>query len=153
MQNKPDAPQDLREHALIIAGNIIDFSPDIKAGAGYHTAKKILEDGSAWKKLQAICQAQGGLREPPTALYTHPVTATYRGRITAIDNRQLSRLAKLAGAPRDKAAGVTLHTPLQTLIEKEQPLFTIHAESKGELRYALSLLEQIPEIIQVEACE
>lgn len=45
------------------------------------------------------------------------------------------------------------YTPLQTFVEKDEPLFTIHAESKGELRYALSLLEQIPEVIQVEAYE
>ena len=59
----------------------------------------------------------------------------------------------MAGAPHDKAAGIMLHTPLETLVDQKQPLFTVHAESKGELRYALSLLEQIPDIIQVEACE
>ena len=57
----------------------------------------------------------------------------------------------MAGAPNDKAAGIVLHTPLQTLVEKQQPLFTIHAESKGGLHYALSVLRNLPEIIQVEA--
>lgn len=153
LQNKPDAPQDLRDRALTLAGTILEFSPQIKTGEGKTIATRLLDEGNAWNKFQAICNAQGGLREPPTAPYTHPIRAKQRGRVISIDNRQLSRLAKLAGAPHDKAAGIRLHTPLDTLVEREQPLFTIHAESKGELRYALSLLEQITDVLQVEACE
>lgn len=153
LQNQLDAPKDLRDRALTLAGKIIEFSSKVKKGEGKPIATRLLEEGTAWKKFQAICEAQGGLREPPTAAYTHSITASHRGRVIAIDNRQLARLAKLAGAPRDIAAGVVLHTPLETSVEKEQSLFTIHAESKGELCYALSLLEQIPDIVQVEACE
>lgn len=153
LQNKSNAPQDLRDRALTLAGAILEFSPQVKAGEGKQIATQILDDGKAWEKFQAIAQAQGGLREPTHAPYQYAITATQRGQVTAIDNRQLSRLAKLAGAPHDKAAGVFLHTPLESLVEKGQPLFTIHTESKGELHYALSLLEQIPAIIQVEACE
>ena len=153
LQNHQDAPQDLRDRALTLAGSIIEFSPKINSGEGKRIATQLLTDGKAWEKFQAICKAQGGLRKPPMAAFKHPISSKHTGRVTAIDNRQLARLAKLAGAPRDKAAGITLHTPLDTIVEKNQPLFTIHAESKGELRYALSLLEQIPEVIQVEACE
>lgn len=153
LQNKASVPQDLRDRALTLAGAIIEFSPDVNPGQGKEIATKILNDGSAWKKFQAICHAQGGLREPAVAAHQHPVTAKYAGKVSAIDNRQLAKLAKLAGAPHDKAAGVMLHTPLDSMVEINQPLFTIHAESKGELSYALSLLEQIPDIITVEPCE
>lgn len=153
LQNQANAPQDLRDKALTLAGRVIEFSPNIKTGDGKQIAEDILNNGVAWQKFKNICEAQGGLKEPPVAQYTHNVISKHCGRITAIDNRHLARIAKLAGAPHDKAAGVYLHNPLQTIVEKEQPLFTIHAESKGELRYAVSLLDQIPEIIQVEACE
>ncbi|OGT31013.1 MAG: thymidine phosphorylase [Gammaproteobacteria bacterium RIFCSPHIGHO2_12_FULL_35_23] len=153
LQNHADAPQDLREHALTLAGKILEFSPKVGANKGKLIAVKLLEEGVAWQKFQAICQAQGGIKEPKIAAYTHTIAAPHQGKVTAIDNRQLANLAKLAGAPEDKAAGIVLHTPLETVVEKDQPLFTIHAESQGELRYTLSLLNQIPTIVQVEAYE
>jgi len=153
LQNHPHAPKDLRERALTLAGDILEFSPQVKAGMGKRVATQLLNEGRAWEKFQAICEAQGGLKEPPVARYTYVITAKEAGRVVSIDNRQLARLAKLAGAPHDKAAGVTLHTPLESIVERNQPLMTIHAVSQGELRYARSLLKQIPVIVQVEACE
>lgn len=153
LQNKENSAQDLRDKALIMAGKILEFSPKVQPGTGKKIAEDILTQGLAWKKFQAICEAQGGLREPTVAKYSHPVLSKHSGRITAIDNRQLARLAKLAGAPHDKAAGLYLHNSLQMMVEKNEPLFTIYADSKGALKYATSLLEQIPEVIQVEDYE
>jgi thymidine phosphorylase len=39
---------------------------------------------------------------------------------------------------------------LNSTIEKNQPLFTVHAEAQGELKYALSFLEQGHEIFHIE---
>jgi thymidine phosphorylase len=153
LRNEQDAPRDLREHALTLAGKIIEFSPDIAEGEGKRIATRILDHGAAWQKFQEICHAQGGMREPPTATYTKTIESPHRGKVNAIDNRQIAHLAKLAGAPNAKAAGVVLHTPLGTLVEKHQPLFTIHAESQGALHYAELLLEQIDSIVQVEVSE
>lgn len=153
LQNKPNAPQDLQQKSIMLAGAIIEFSPQVKEGEGQMIANEILESGLAWQKFQAICQAQGGLSEPPVAPYVHQIRAQYRGRVIAIDNRQLARLAKLAGAPHDKAAGIILYTPLESLVEKDQILYSVHASAKGELNYAVSVLNQLPDIIQVEACQ
>ncbi len=153
LQNEANAPHDLRDRSLLLAGKILEFSPTVETGEGNAIATKILESGEAWKKFQAICHAQGGFQEPPTAAFTQCIESPRRGRIININNRQIAYLAKLAGAPHDKAAGVVLHTPLQAAVEKGESLYTIHAESKGALRYALSLLEQIRGIVEVEACE
>lgn len=153
LQNKKNAPNDLRERALTLAGMILEFSPTVKLGAGKEIASKILDEGCAWDKFQSICQAQGGMTEPSTANFTHEFTMKQRGRVISIDNRVLARLAKLAGAPYDKAAGIQLHTPIDSMVEPDQPLFTLHAESKGKLYYALSALELAPNIIQLELCE
>lgn len=153
LQNEADAPRDLRERALTLAGMILEFSPEVEKGKGLALATAILDSGQAWKKFQAICEAQGGLREPPQASYTHSVLSRIRGRVIGIHNRSISYLAKLAGAPHDKAAGVVLHTPLETFVEKGDKLFTIHSESKGALHYAMSFLDQVFDIVQVEECE
>jgi thymidine phosphorylase len=59
------------------------------------------------------------------------------GIVARIDNRKLARLAKLAGAPDAKAAGLELHARPGARIEAGDPLVTIHAEADGELNYAL----------------
>ena len=104
-------------------------------------------DGRAWRKFQAICEAQGGMRQPPVAGYQKPIAAPSAGAISFIDNRRLAMVAKLAGAPDDKAAGLSLHVRLGVVVERGQPLFTVHAESPGELAYALDYLESNPGII------
>lgn len=136
-----NVPLDLRERALILAGNVLEFSSDIKAGTGKKIAQDILDSGKAWKKFQAICDAQGGMRELFFAKYTHEITARKSGKIVSIDNRILARVAKLAGAPQAKSSGLELQVALGSIVEKNQPLFTIHAETSAELAYTINYLE------------
>lgn len=146
-----NAPQDLREHALVLAGHIIEFSPQVLPGQGLSIATHLLNNGKALAKFEAICRAQGGLREIKTAPVIHTIESKLSGTIINIDNRHISQLAKLAGAPKSKAAGVELLTPLHSIVKKSQPLFRIHAETRGELNYALDFLKQGHEVFQIEA--
>jgi thymidine phosphorylase len=90
------------------------------------------------------------MREPPVALHRHSVVSARTGKVTAIDNRRLAKLAKLAGAPEAKAAGLELHVRLGTHVERSQPLYTVHAEAVGELDYALHYARANRDIIQLE---
>lgn len=148
--NDKDAPLALRERALTLAGLVLEFSPNVVKGTGKQIAQKILESGQAWKKFQAICRAQGGMKEPPLAAYTHVVTSDKQGKVLAIDNRYIAQLAKLAGAPKSKAAGVELLTPIGTQIEMQQPLFIIHSQTRGELDYAIHYLSLGHQIMKIE---
>jgi thymidine phosphorylase len=134
----PDAPMDLRDRVCILAGVILEIGEVALAGTGRALAEQTLADGSAWKKFQRICDAQGGMRTPPTARLTHPIVASHSGRVTHIDNRRIARLAKLAGAPDVPAAGMRLHVSLGDDIIAGQPLLTLHAQSRGEMAYALT---------------
>jgi thymidine phosphorylase len=151
LQCKHDAPQDLRERALTLAGHVLEFSPNVPRGRGLQIATDILNSGKAFSKFQAICEAQGGMREIPTAQYHHVVESPVSGAIINIDNRYISRVAKLAGAPESKSAGIELLTSLNAIVCKSQPLFKIHAETKGQLEYALHFLKQGHVIFQIEA--
>lgn len=143
-----DMPGDLRNHALSLSAKVLEFSPHLK-GSGLEVAREILDSGKAWKKFQAICDAQGGMRDIPVAAHTFVVESLKAGIITSIDNRRIARVAKLAGAPTDKVAGVDLHTSLGVRVEKGQPLFTIHSQARGELDYALNYLQDQSDIIRV----
>lgn len=151
LQGHPKAPHSLRQRAVRLAGSLLELVGAASTGMGSEVADRTLRDGRAWRKFQAICRAQGGLREPPAASYTQPVLAARAGRVVGIDNRVLARIAKLAGAPSAKAAGVELHAPVGESVGKKQPLYTIHAESRGELAYALDYVRARPNPIEVEA--
>jgi thymidine phosphorylase len=150
LQGDRNAPQDLRDRALTLAGRILEFSSKVKPGTGKQLAKEILESGQAWKKFQAICVAQGGMFELPTVQHTYIVSSKTQGRVVAVDNRYLTRIAKLAGAPKSKAAGVEFLTPIGTEVILEQPLFVIHSQTKGELEYAVNFLEQGHQFVQIK---
>ena len=48
-------------------------------GRASHLATAVLDDGRAWRKFQEICEAQGGMREPPVAPHRQGVVgATQR---------------------------------------------------------------------------
>jgi thymidine phosphorylase len=150
LSRSPAAPLDLRERALDLAGLLLELN-GMPAGAGRERAARALDDGSAERKFQAICDAQGGRRVPPVAPHTAPIAAPHGGTVAAVDNRLLSRLAKLAGAPRDPAAGVELHVHLGDKVARGDPLMTVHAETTGELQYALHYHALHRNMIEVEA--
>jgi thymidine phosphorylase len=149
LRRQADAPDDLRQRALRLAGDILEMGGAAPAGGGLRLAGEVLGDGRAWATFTAICQAQGGLREVPLAPHRHVVEAPAAGRVAAIDNRVLSRAAKLAGAPKAPAAGVDLHVRLGDIVHPGQPLFTLHAQAPGELAYALQYVASRPAIFQL----
>ena len=137
LQRTPAAPASLAQRSLQLAGQLLEFGGVAARGAGMDLATAVLEDGRAWRKFQEICEAQGGMREPPVAPHRQSILAQRSGSVIAIDNRRLARTAKLAGAPKTPCAGIDLHVQMGEFVERGQPLFTLHADSPGELAYAV----------------
>jgi thymidine phosphorylase len=140
LRSEPGAPTDLQQRSLALAGALLELCGAAPPDGGEKVATGVLAGGKAWEKFQRICEAQGGMREPPTAQYRTPVAAERAGRLTKIDNRRLARVAKLAGAPDAKAAGVELHKQLGATVAGGEPIYTVHAEAPGELSYALEFV-------------
>jgi thymidine phosphorylase len=149
LQNEASAPADLRQRALQLTSALLELGGVAQPGTGGALAATTLDSGRAWAKFQRICEAQGGMRQPPQSSHRHPILAQRGGRIASVDNRRLARVAKLAGAPDAKAAGVEVHVRLNDRIEPGQPLYTVHAEAPGELAYALEYAAANASIYQV----
>lgn len=147
LQNAPQAPSDLKNKALALAGVLLEMGA--RAADGAVLAAEVLRDGRAWRKFQAICEAQGGMRVPPQSSHRRPILAARDGRVVAINNRKIARVAKLAGAPDAKAAGVDLQCRLGDAVVNGQPLYTVHAESPGELDYVLAYVTANPDIMTI----
>ena len=137
LENDPAAPVDLREKALQLAGRILEFDPDVRGGQGYAVARDILDSGRALAKMQAIIDAQSKNQTPPaTGHLQHQVQASRAGTVTAINNLQLAHIARLAGAPMDKGAGVDLHRKLGDTVTAGDPLYSIYAEFPADHDFA-----------------
>ena len=137
LENDPDQPRDLREKALQLAARILEFDPDVRGGQGYTLARDILESGRALHKMRAIIDAQGiveTIHAPGKLRQT--VTAGRSGHVQAIDNLQMAHIARLAGAPMDKGAGVDLYRKVGDEVTKGEPLYAIHAEFDADFSFA-----------------
>jgi len=143
LRNDPDAPQDLRQKALRLAGRMLEFDPDVRGGYGYSIARDILDSGRALAKMEAIIEAQGrNTQHYEPGQLTYEVAATQDGVVTAIDNYIIARVARLAGAPMNKGAGVDLLRKLGEPVKKGEPLYRVHAEFKSDYRFARELSDR-----------
>lgn len=140
LENHPAAPQDLRQKALRLAGRLIECDPDIRGGDGYGIARDILDSGRALDKMRAIVQAQGAHpfdhHHPALGALTHEVRAPAAGVVIGIDNLQIARIARLAGAPKVQSAGVDLCAKLGDTVAQGDALYRVHASYPADLEFA-----------------
>ena len=140
LENDPLAPSDLRQKALRLAGRVIEFDPDVRGGEGFAIARDILDSGRALHKMNEIIEAQGRRAEAPTlGRLSMEVGAERDGVVVGIDNLQLARIARLAGAPRVKGAGVDLFHSIGDRVRRGEPLYRIHADYPADLSFASRL--------------
>jgi thymidine phosphorylase len=140
LENDPEAPADLRQKALRLAGRIIEFDPDVRGGYGFAIARDILDSGRALEKMNSIIESQG--RQVTTwgkGELSFEVTADRDGVVTGIDNLQLAKIARLAGAPMDKGAGVDLFKKLGDPVHEGESLYRVYAEFKSDYKFAHDL--------------
>ena len=143
LENSPDAPRDLREKSLQLAGRILEFDPDVRGGEGYKLAANILDSGRALHKMESIIGAQGkNATQFIPGKIAHTVVAQRAGIISAIDNLKMAQIARLAGAPMDKEAGVDLHKKVGDAVEKGDALYTLHAEFMADFNFAKAATEK-----------
>jgi thymidine phosphorylase len=139
LSNDPAAPADLREKALRIAGHVLEYDPALRGGAGYARAKELLDGGGALAAMQRIIDAQG---PPPTRAtlghLTEEIVAEQAGIVAAIDNLRLNRLARLAGAPIEKGAGISIHKKVGDHVDRGEPLYRVHASEPFEFDSAVT---------------
>ena len=140
LRNQPDAPGDLRARALFLAGRVLDFDPDLRGGAGRARAEELLDSGAALTKMERIIDAQGPPPSPSAlGALTRDIPAPQSGCVVAMDCYWLGRIARLAGAPLDKGAGVDLFKKISDRVEAGEPLYRIHASFKSDFDFAAAM--------------
>ncbi len=144
LENRLDAPQDLREKSLHLAARLLEYDPALRGGTGYARALELLESGAALRKLRRIIAAQG---DPPYAVrlghLQTDVAASKHGIISGIDCLRINRIARIAGAPIDKGAGIQIFKKIGDHVSQGDPLYRIFASEASGYDLALrASLEQ-----------
>ncbi len=137
LRNEPDAPEDLRERALTLAGKVLEFDPKLRGGAGRARAEDLLDSGAALASMEGIIAAQG----PSPTRYalgeiTLDVIAPRSGVVSAMDCQRLGRIARLAGAPMDKGAGLDFFKKIGDPVEKGEALYRIYSCYPSDFEFA-----------------
>ncbi len=139
---KGKAPKTLIEKSLGIAGTLLEMAGITTDGMEY--ARQVLESGKALKKFKEIIEAQGGdpnVSSESVAVgdKTYDFFSPIDGAVSKVDNKVVVKVARAAGAPKDKGAGIVLHKKIGQHVRKGDKLFTIYAEKDWKLDQAIEL--------------
>jgi thymidine phosphorylase len=76
----------------------------------------------------------------------HDVVAERSGELLAIDNLKLAHIARLAGAPMDKGAGVDLHRKLGDHVRAGEVIYSIYAEFPADFKFSRDAAAEDPAV-------
>ncbi len=141
LKNEIGMPVDLKEKSVRMAGHILEMAGKTGRGKGYDLAKHVLESGMAYEKFEQIRKFQGKKRLIQEAKYKYSVTAKKTGKIREINNKKISKLAFILGAPNDKAAGLYLHKKVGEKVSKGEVLYEMFSNSELKLKYGKAYLK------------
>ena len=109
----------------------------MRGGDGFAIARDILDSGRALAKMDAIIRAQARApfdhNAPRLARLSFEVCAGADGVVVAIDNHQLARIARLAGAPKMQGSGVDLLQEARQAGGQGRALYRVHADYPADL--------------------
>jgi AMP phosphorylase len=144
-----NGPPDLCEKAVSLASMLFEM-------AGAENARGLAEDmlnsGKAIKKMREIIASQGGNpavkpEDLPVGPESAAVSSEQAGKVLWLSTDNIVRIARAAGAPKEKGAGVVLHAKLSENVHKGDVLFEVYAERNSKLSSALELAKQLSPIV------
>ena len=141
-------PEDLVDKATTLAGILLEMVGETN---GKEMALELLRSGRALEKMREIIEAQGGDPEvepedlEPSRRWAD-LEAEEEGRVLWINNHHIAEIARIAGTPSDKGAGIMLRVKLGDHVKRGEPLMRVYAESSKRLEEALELAEELQPI-------
>ena len=142
LRNDPLAPQDLKEKAVFMAGTLLHMTGKYGKWEAMTKAQELLESGKALQKMQQVIKLQGAVKKPKLGQYRIDMMSTTQGHVAAIDNEVISKIARIAGAPDDKGAGLYIRKKVSDLVRKKEVLYTIYAVSRPRLDLAMEFAKE-----------
>jgi AMP phosphorylase len=134
--------EDLKNKAVTLAGTLFQM---VGENDGVRIARELFHSKKAERKLREIIEAQGGNpkikpEEIPVGEKVYDYCSENDGKVLWITNSAIVQIAKEAGAPKDKGAGVILKAKMGNSVKKGQTLLQIYAENNTKLNAAIDLI-------------
>ncbi len=141
------APASLVEKSCSLAGLLLEMGGKAPVGMGYQLAKEIIESGKAYEKMREIIEAQGGdpnIKPDEISLgeYRYTVYSPVNGFVTQVSNKIITEIARAAGAPKDKGAGVYIYVKRGRKVNAGDKILEIFAERATKLQDAIAILQR-----------
>ncbi len=134
LEPKVKGPEDLEKKSIFLSGKLLELAGKARKGKGEHLARETLYSGRALLKFKEIIQAQGGsFKNIKLSKFKKEIISAKSGEIKEIDNKLINSLARIAGCPTDKQAGLYLYKHMGDKIKQGEPVITIYAESNARL--------------------
>ncbi len=130
---------DLVDKAADIAEMILQMAGI--SGDGQSLAMETIRSGKAERKLREIISEQGGNpkimpEDIPVGAQNVDILSDKSGYVFWINNSALVRLARLAGSPKDKGAGIIIHKKIGDAVTEGERLYTLYADRETKLAEA-----------------
>jgi len=137
-------PTSLIEKSTALAGILLELGGLALRGKGKDVAMDILTSGKALEKMREIIEAQGGdpnikPEDIPIGEHRVRIEAPCDGYITDVSNESIKKIARAAGAPIDKGAGIILYGKRGYKVKRGDPILEICAEREAKLSEAYAL--------------
>lgn len=140
-------PAGLVAKSCRLAGRLLEVGGKAAPGQGEQEARSILQSGRALRKFLEIVEAQGGdpdVRAERLAPGAHSFDAlACRDGPFELPNAALVAIARSAGAPHAKGAGVLLEHDVGHRLATGQPAFRVHAETASHLANAWETVQRL----------
>ena len=141
-------PKDLVEKATVLCDILFNETGQKNHGV----ALEILKSGKAEKKMREIIEAQGGNPEiKPDDIVIGSKFADIKseidGKVLWIKNSAIVSIARTAGAPKDRGAGIYLKAKVGDSVRKGDTLFTIYSDNYMRLNDAIYLAEELKPMV------
>ncbi|MBI3385541.1 thymidine phosphorylase [Candidatus Gottesmanbacteria bacterium] len=153
LEQAPERPIALEAKALRLAGKLLSLcfseSNKTKNLSGEEVAQKMLTSGRALKKMREIIKTQGGDPDIASSTLTpgkerFEVKTKRKGRVSGINNQQITIICRILGCPTDKKAGMFLNRKLEETVDKGDILATLYSADKWRLKEAAETLKNVP---------
>lgn len=140
-------PADLVGKCTLLAGRLLEMGGKAKPGTGAAMAGMLLTTRAAHRKLLDIAHAQGGSATVTAAKLT-PGAHAFEARALRdarfeLDNAAAVAIARAAGSPHAKGAGLLLLHELGEQIRAGQPAFRVHADTASRLAIAWDTTQRL----------
>ncbi|MFQ6009880.1 MAG: AMP phosphorylase [Candidatus Aenigmatarchaeota archaeon] len=144
-------PPDLIEKVTQVVGTLFDLVGKNRIEGKKH-AMNILKNKKALRKMREIIGEQGGnpkIKASDIKLGKKNVSVRSKksGKVLWMKNAEIAAIAREAGTPKDKGAGILFNKKIGDSVKKGEKTLTIYAENTRKLNNALKMVGEMEPVI------